>query len=256
MRPKSYFDDRVTREMGATPQAASWSLRQKMALACRILADEGHESGTAGQVTMRGDAPGTYVSLRFGIGFDEAHPRDLHLVDDDLKVIDGDGAPNPGARFHLWIYRARPDVHAIIHTHPPHASALSTIGEPLIATHMDTAMFYDDCAYLAEWPGVPIGDQEGRIISEALGAKRSILLAHHGLLTVGTAIEEATYLALFLERAARMQLLARAAGTMKPIPPALGREAHDFMLKSQIVEANFAYYARRALRADPTCIEG
>ena len=41
-------------------------------------------------------------------------------------------------------------------------------------------MFYDDCAYLAEWPGPPIGDEEGRIIHETLGDKRAISLAHHG----------------------------------------------------------------------------
>jgi hypothetical protein len=63
-----------------------------------------------------------------------------------------------------------------------YCSALSLVGKPLIAAHMDTAMFYDDCAYLPEWPGPPIGDEEGRIIHEALGDKRAILLAHHGQL--------------------------------------------------------------------------
>jgi L-fuculose-phosphate aldolase len=55
-----------------------------------------------------------------------------------------------------------------VHTHLPYCSALSVTGQPLIAAHMDTAMFYDDCAYLPEWPGPPIGDEEGRIIHEAL----------------------------------------------------------------------------------------
>src|SRR5579872_3979816 len=101
MRPKAYFDNRVTREMGEATAAQSWSLAEKMALACRMLGQEGHESGIAGQVTARGDAPGTYLTLGFGIGFDEARPRDLVTVDEDLHVI-GDGAPNPGTRFHLW----------------------------------------------------------------------------------------------------------------------------------------------------------
>jgi L-fuculose-phosphate aldolase len=178
----------------------------------------------------------------------------LLLVDDDLRVLEGGGAPNPGSRFHLWIYRARPEVRCIVHTHPPHASALSTLGEPLVAAHMDSAMFHEDCAFLADWPGVPISDREGEIITAALGGKRSILLAHHGLLTTGATVEEAAYLAIFLERAARMQLSARAVGPMKPIPAALGRDAHDFMLKRQIVEASFAYYARRALRGDADCL--
>lgn len=128
------------------------------------------------------------------------------------------------------------------------------LGEELMAAHMDTTPFFEDCAYLAEWPGVPIGDEEGVIISRALGDKRSILLAHHGQLTTGATIEEAAYLAVFIERAARMQLLARAVGPIKPIPSELGRAAHDFMLGKSIIGATFAYFARQALRADPECV--
>ena len=155
--------------------------------------------------------------MRFGLGLDEISADNLLLVDDDLRVLEGDGMPNPSNRFHLWIYRQRPEVGSIIHTHPPHTSALSMIGEPLAVAHMDTAVFWDDCAYLPEWPGVPIGDEEGRIISGVLGTKRAALLAHHGLVTACGTVEEASMLALFLERAARLQLLARGAGKIKPI---------------------------------------
>jgi ribulose-5-phosphate 4-epimerase/fuculose-1-phosphate aldolase len=59
------------------------------------------------------------------------------------------------------------------------------------------------CAYLPEWPGPPIGDEEGRIIHEAPGDKRAILLAHHGQLVATATIEEAAVLAVFVERTAR-----------------------------------------------------
>ena len=105
--------------------------------------------------------------------------------------------PNPANRFHLWIYRHRPQVNAIVHTHPPHVSALSMLGVPLNAPHMDTSMFYEDCAWMPEYPGVPIGDEEGRLIHESLGDKRAILLGHHGQLAACPTIEEATMLAIF-----------------------------------------------------------
>src|SRR5437868_12542996 len=104
-------------------------------------------------------------------------------VDGDLQPVGG-GRPNPGTRFHIWIYRKRPDVNAIIHTHAPYASALSCTASSLRTIHMDTAML-DGCAHLPEWPGVPVADDEGRIISAALGGEKAILLASHGLLTVG-----------------------------------------------------------------------
>ncbi|MCQ4384354.1 class II aldolase/adducin family protein, partial [Clostridioides difficile] len=59
---------------------------------------------------------------------------------------------------------------------------------------MDMTPLHDDCAFLADWPGVPIADQEGGIISDALGSRRAIILAHHGYLTAGSTCEEATYL--------------------------------------------------------------
>ena len=228
-----------------------WSIRQKLALACRVLAADGHESGLAGQLSARADAPGTYYMLRFGLGLEEITADNLLLVDDDLNVLEGEGMVNPSNRFHLWIYRAKPHVRAITHTHPPHVSALSMIGVPLAAAHMDTSLFHDDCAWLPEWPGTPIGDEEGRIISEAIGDKRSILLAHHGQLTACGDVEEATVLAVFIERAARLQLLAMSAGAIRPIDPELAKEAHDYRLKQRAIAATFFYYARRVLRQDP-----
>jgi L-fuculose-phosphate aldolase len=100
-------------------------------------------------------------------------------------------------------------------------------------------------AHLPEWPGVPVADDEGRIISGALGDSKSILLANHGLLTAGNSVEEAAYLAVFFERAARMQLLAMAAGGFKEVKPELAEEARAFLLQPSIVRGTFAYWSRR-----------
>lgn len=243
-RDKAYFQARVSREMDEDLKVPELAAPEALAAACCILAREGHESGLAGQVTARGEAPGTWWTLQFGYGFDEATPERMVLVDEDLKPLRG-GRPNPGVRFHVWIYRRRPDVQAIIHTHPPHASALAATGKPLAIAHMDSSMLYGT-AHLSEWPGVPVADDEGRIISGALGEAKTILLANHGLLAAGASVEEATYLAVFMERAARLQLLAAAAGGVKEVKPELAREARDFLLQRSIVRGTFAYWARRA----------
>ncbi len=116
IRPKADYHARTTAEMERHLALPPWSLRQKIALACRILADEGHESALAGQITARGEAPGTYWMLGFGLGFDEARASNIVLVDDDLRLLEGDGMVNPSNRFHLWIYRHRPEVAAIVHS--------------------------------------------------------------------------------------------------------------------------------------------
>src|SRR6476619_3492509 len=255
IRDKAEYHARTSEQMERHLDLPPWSLRQKIALTCRILANEGHESGLAGQITARGDKPGTYWMLSFGLGFDEAQASNMVLVDDDLNLLEGDGMVNPSNRFHLWIYRHRRDVNSIIHTHPPHCSALSMVGEELAIAHMDTSMFYEDVAFLPEWPGVPIGDEEGEIITRAIGSKRAILLAHHGQLVACSNIEEAAVLAIFIERAARMQLLARAIGPIKAIKPEHAREAHAYRLKPKAIGATFHYFARRVLRQGEEVLE-
>jgi L-fuculose-phosphate aldolase len=237
------FIDRVNREMDQDLPSLQLSAEQSLAACCRILAAEGHESGLAGQVTARSDKPGAWWTLQFGYGFEEATAERMVLVDEDLRPLSG-GRPNPGVRFHVWIYRKRPDVQAIVHTHAPYASALAATGKPLKTIHMDSAMLHGT-AHLPEWPGVPVADDEGRIISGALGGAKTILLANHGLLAAGASVEEATYLAVFFERAARMQLRAMAAGGYQEVKRELAEEARDFLLQPSIVRGTFAYWARR-----------
>jgi L-fuculose-phosphate aldolase len=81
------------------------------------------------------------------------------------------------------------------------------------------------------------------------------LLAHHGQLVATSTIEEAAVLAVFIERAARMQVLAESIGTIKPIDPAIAREAHDYRLKSRAVAATFHYFARRVLKQEHDVLE-
>jgi len=241
---RAHFMARVSREMEADLPELSLATEEALAACCRILAREGHESGLAGQVTARADQPGSFWTLQFGYGFEEATAKRMALVDEDLKPLRG-GRPNPGVRFHIWIYKKRPDVQAIVHTHAPIASALAATGKELKTIHMDGAMLHGT-AHLPEWPGVPVADDEGRIISAALGGAKSILLANHGLLTAGNSVEEAAYLAVFFERAARMQLAAMAAGGYREVKPELAAEAREFLLQPSIVRGTFAYWARRS----------
>lgn len=246
---KNTLIEQANQQMDIHLASTEYSLREKLALLCRILFDNGHDSGLAGQITARTGTPGTFLTQRLGLGFDEITADNLLVVDENLNVLEGSGMANPANRFHSWVYRARPDVHCIVHTHSLHTAALSMLEVPLQISHMDNCVLYDDVAFVPKWPGVPVGNEEGELISGALGSKRTLLLAHHGLLIAGSSVEEACVLGIAFERAAKMQLLASAAGEIQPIDPVLGREAHDWVLRPKRNEVAFAYYARRALRA-------
>jgi L-fuculose-phosphate aldolase len=218
-----------------------------------ILADEGHESGLAGQLTARGPDEGTFWTLPLGLAFDEADEASWLLIDDGMKVLEGDGSygirePNPATRFHLWVYRARSDVAAIVHTHPPAASVLAAAEQPLVVAHMDATPLFDDIAFLAEWPGLPTADREGEIIAGALGDQHAILLAHHGLLAAGRSVAEAAFLGVFIERMARLQLDAARVGGVRPVDAGEARRARDFLRTDRIMGLTFDAWARKAAR--------
>jgi len=236
----------------ASPAAAS-DPRAALTRCAWILADEGHESGLAGQLTARGPRDGTFWTLPLGLAFDEAEEASWLLIDEALNVLEGNGSfgirePNPATRFHLWVYRARSDVQAIVHTHPPAASALAAATQPLVVAHMDATPLFDDIAFLADWPGLPTADREGELIAAALGPKHALLLAHHGLLAAGRSVPEATFLAVFIERMARLQIDAAKVGGAKPVDAGEARRARDFLRTDRIMNATFEAWARRAAR--------
>jgi L-fuculose-phosphate aldolase len=245
---KQQLIEKSTSQMDSTFGEGRYSPRQKLALTCRILFDNGHDSGLAGQITARTGQPGEFYTQRLGLGFDEITASNLLRVDEHLDVIEGDGMANPANRFHSWVYRARPDVNCIIHSHAVHTAALGMLEKPLVVSHMDNCVLYDDVAFVGKWPGVPVGNEEGEFITAALGNKRAVLLSHHGLLVAASSIEEACVLSIAFERASKMQLLAMNAGQIQPIDPALGKEAHDWILRPRRNAVAFEYYARRSLK--------
>ena len=223
-------------------RAVPRSIQETMAHACRILAMTEQEAGLAGQISVRSERPGAYWTLRFGLGFDEATPADFIEVDRDLHAHRR-GMANRHALSPV-VYEARTDVQSIIHTHSPWASALAAA--PAAG---DRADGHDAAARRLRLPGRMARRADRRpgrrAHLRALGAKRAIILAHHGYLTAGASCEEATYLSVYLERAARMQIRAQAFGPLTPVDDALAREAHDYLLKPAIVRATFDYWVRQ-----------
>lgn len=250
LRPAEYFASRAQREMGQGLPFKKRELREQLAQAARVVALHEADAGLAGQISARSERGADYFwTLRLGLGFEEATVEDFIEVDKDLNTVFGDGVPNPATRFHLWVYAARPDVNSIVHTHSPWASVLAAAGQALVISQMDMTPLYDNCAFLGEWPGLPIADQEGLIISKALGDKGAILLAHHGQLTAGKTVNEAAFLSVYLERAARLQVQARVYGPAVSVNGDLAKVARDFILKERFINATFDYWARQAERA-------
>ncbi len=142
-------------------------------------------------------------------------PADLVVVDLTGRRLQGARAASRELPLHLAVYGRRPDVHALIHTHSPHATAWSFLGEPLTPSIEENA-YYGTGPILTN-PPAPSGSAElAETAAVALGDSSAVLLGHHGALTAGPGLTEALEIALAIEHQAQIALLLRAADPARP----------------------------------------
>ena len=138
----------------------------------------------------------------------------------DGEVIDGNRPLNAAAfAIHSQIHAARPDVVAAAHAHSVHGKAWSSLRRPLDPLTQDSCAFYAEHGLFDDYTGVVLDLEEGKRIAHALGGRKAVILANHGLLTVGqTSVDEAAWWFITMERTCQAQLLVEAAGPAVLIP--------------------------------------
>jgi ribulose-5-phosphate 4-epimerase/fuculose-1-phosphate aldolase len=193
-------------------------MKEKIALATRMLVREGI-IGSSGHLSMR--VPGTnHVLVGPGnVSREILTADDIVTVDLDARQIEGKRRKPDETEIHCGIYRARPDVMAVAHTHPTYSVSFTITRKPILPVHMHGAIFAD---------GVPVFDSVGHVntrelgdgLARALGNRRAVLLKMHGAAIVGGSLEEAFVAAIQLEENAQQQLLAEATGKVEPMTPA------------------------------------
>jgi L-fuculose-phosphate aldolase len=223
--------------MTDAPQPAEDSpeLRRAVIRTAQAMNDAGINVNKAGNVSarcVRGRSAGLLITPT-GIGYDRLQPSDVVF----LPLADGRAvgrrAPSSEWRFHLDIYRRRPELAAVVHTHSPSATALACHGRGIPPFHyMVAAAGGSDirCAPYATYGTQALSDHA----LAALEGRRACLLAHHGVIACGTSLEAALALAIEVEHLARMYLAASSLGE----PPQLPAE------EMQRVIATFAGYGQ------------
>ena len=124
--------------------------------------------------------------------------------------------------------RARSDIQAVIHTHAPHAVAFSSLGKELVPVNNEAGYFYKKLPVFSETTDLIVTPERGKAVARCLGQNNAVLLRNHGIVAAGRSIEEAVWIALKLERACRVQLMAEWAGG-----PKLVAEGEDLEKKNK-----------------------
>jgi len=192
--------------------------KQRLAATFRLFAHFGFDQGVAGHISVRDPGnPEHFWVNPLARHFALMRVRDLQLVDYDGNILEGDEPINQaGFVIHSGIHQARQDIMAVCHTHSTYGKAWSSLGRLLDPLSQDACAFYEDHSVYEHYHGVVLDSEEAGNIGKALGGKKAIILQNHGLLTVGRTIEAAAWWYWSMDNAARVQLLAEAAG--KPIP--------------------------------------
>ncbi|OLC17509.1 MAG: hypothetical protein AUH29_01685 [Candidatus Rokubacteria bacterium 13_1_40CM_69_27] len=190
------------------PAGRATNLRQRLAQACRILAWAGQGDDIWGHATVRVPGTDTFWMKPHKMGLEEVRAQDLLLVNLDGKVVRGTRPRHSEVFIHAEIMRARPDVGAVVHTHPVAPTVFASLGVPLRPiTHEGSYFTPPDVPRFDETSDLIVTPERGKSVARALGSRPALLLVAHGIVTVGVTIEEATVNALCIDKAARAQLM-------------------------------------------------
>src|SRR5262245_34955092 len=118
---------------------------------------------------------------------------------------------------HSEVLRARPDLTAVIHTHAPHAVAFSSLGKELRPVNNEAGYFYKRLPIFSETTDLIVSPERGKAVAKCMGDNNAVLLRNHGIVAAGKSLEEAVWIALKLERACRVSLMAEWAGGPKHV---------------------------------------
>ncbi|MBX6321492.1 MAG: aldolase [Rhodospirillaceae bacterium] len=192
--------------------------RIDLAAALRMAVRYGLHEGVCNHfsVMVAGDPP-RFLINPYGTHWSRLRASDMLLVAVDGTVLEGDGEPETTAFcIHARIHVANPRATCVLHTHMPYATALTTVLETRLEPISQNALrFHDDVAYDERFNGLALDVAEGDRMAAALGDKRVLFLANHGVIVIGRTVAETFDDLYYLERAAQLQVLALSMG--KPL---------------------------------------
>lgn len=174
---------------------------------------------TSGNVSARDPETGYVVIKPSGVRYENLRPEDMVIVDLDGKRIQGELKASSDTASHLYIYRHRPDVGGIVHTHSAYATAFAAVGQPIPVFLTAMADEFGGMIPCADFAMIG-GEEIGQAVVESIGDSPAVLLKNHGVFTIGKNAEAAVKAAVMVEDAARTVWLALQLGKPDLIPAA------------------------------------
>jgi ribulose-5-phosphate 4-epimerase/fuculose-1-phosphate aldolase len=176
---------------------------------------------------------GRFLLNRYGLHWSEVTASNLLALDAEGTVLEGEGEFEKTAFYiHSRIHLSNARAVCVLHTHMPYATSLTLLENGRLEMVEQNALrFHDDIAYDDAYNGLVVDSAEGDRLARVLGDKRVMLLANHGVIVVGPTVAEAFDLMYYLERACRLQVLARSTQLpLKKVRPEVARDTYRMIL--------------------------
>jgi L-ribulose-5-phosphate 4-epimerase len=181
---------------------------------------------TSGNISARDPESGFVVIKPSGIRYEDLRPEHMVIVNLEGDVIEGTLSPSSDTASHLYIYRERPDVGGIVHTHSRYATAFAALGKPIpvyLTAQADEFGGPIPCGGFA----LIGGEEIGQVVVESIGSSPAVLLKNHGVFTVGRSAESAVKSAVMVEDIAATVWISLQMGQPDEIPASLVAKLND-----------------------------
>jgi len=195
---------------------------------------------TWGNVSIRDPEQGLVAITPSGTDYFKMGPEDIVITDLFGKVVEGYLKPSSETPLHTMVYRERPEVNSVIHTHSPFATAMSVAGMEIPVVLAEAASSIGGTIRIA--PYTPGGTEEfGRAALAAMGPRKGALLKNHGVIGVGPNIAKAFNTVCIIEDAAKVYFIARMLGNVDCVP---GTE-ESFLASANSFQVRYGQEVRR-----------
>jgi Ribulose-5-phosphate 4-epimerase and related epimerases and aldolases len=174
-------------------------------------------AGTSGNLSTYDPVAKLMAITPSGVDYTEMKIDDILVVNLDGGIVEGTRKPSSEWRMHATVYKNRPDITAVIHTHSPHATSFAVVNQEIPIALIEMVRFIGGNIPVAEF--AMAGTEElGLSALKVLSNRKCCLLANHGVLTIGENISEAYLSAVYTEDAAKICTFAKMIGEIKLIP--------------------------------------
>jgi L-ribulose-5-phosphate 4-epimerase len=182
--------------------------RQEIVSTCRTLLERGYLKATEGNISARISGQNAFAVTPSNYDYAKMQVDDICILDLDMVHIEGTKKPSIESGMHAAVYQTRADVHCIIHTHQPYASALALINMPIPALFDEQVRYLGRSVDIISYAPSGTGFLKNAVKAKVKNNNNAFILQNHGVLVFGGTMEQAIHNMALLEKCALTYLLA------------------------------------------------